>query len=197
VRIPAGGGDVLSGRLTSGGRAEPGVRVRLLERGDGRPGWRAAGSAVTDRQGDVTFTVQHLTSNAAFRLAGPKGAASPPVAVTVIPSVFLHLTKGGQAGTDRLTAVAPFAEAGDFVVFQERSGGAWRSIGEVPLDRGHQASFTVRIPVSGAAVYRVVLPPTKRHGRSVSGQVRVAARRQPTPRPTQPRVTRASPSASP
>ena len=191
AQIAAGGDDVLSGRLAPGGRAEPGVRVRLLERGDGRSGWWDAGSAVTGSQGGVAFTVQHLTSNATFRLTGPKGAASLPVAVTVIPSVSLHLTTGGQAGTDRLTAVAPFGDTGDFVVFQERSGGAWRSIGEVALDGGHQASFTVRIPRSGALVYRVVLPQTSWHGPSVSGQVRVAApRRQPTPRPIRPRVTK-------
>jgi hypothetical protein len=190
ARIPADADDVLSGRLALGGRAEPGVRVRLLEHVDGVPGWRYAGRAVTDRRGDVTFTVQHLTSNTSFRLTGPKGATSLPVVVTVIPPVSLHLTAGQKSGTDLLTAVIPFADPGDPVVLQELSGRVWRSVGEHLLDRGDQASFTVRIPKSGGLEYRVVLPQTSHHGRSRSGQVRVAAARsEPTLQPTRPRVT--------
>ena len=164
--------------------------MRLIEHVDGVPGWRYAGRAVTDRRGDVTFTVQHLTGNASFRLTGPKGATSLPVVVTVIPPVSLHLTAGPKQGTDLLTAVAPFAETGDPVVLQELSGGVWRSIREHSLDLGHQASFTVRIPKSGGLEYRVVLPKTSRHGRARSNQVRVApARPEPTPKPTPPPVT--------
>jgi hypothetical protein len=190
TRIAADGDDVLSGRLAAGGRAEPGVRVRLLEHVDGVPGWRYAGRAVTDRRGDVTFTVHHLTSNASFRLAGPKGATSLPVVVTVVPPVSLHLAAGPKRGTDLLTAVAPFADPGDPVVLQELSEGVWHRIDEHWLDQGHEASFTVRIPASGGLEYRVVLPPTSRHGRSRSSPVRVApVRSEPTPQPTQPRVT--------
>jgi hypothetical protein len=190
TRIAADGDDVLSGRLAAGGRAEPGVRVRLLEHVDGVPGWRYAGRAVTDRRGDVTFTVQDLTSDASFRLTGPKGATSLPVVVTVVPPVSLELAVGQKRGTDVLTAVAPFADPGDPVVLQELSGKVWRRVGEHLLDEGHQASFTVRIPKSGGLEYRVVLPRTLRHGRSRSSLVRVApARPEPTPQPTVPRVT--------
>jgi hypothetical protein len=190
ARIPAGGNDVLSGRLAPGGRAEPGVRVRLLEHVHGVPGWRLAGGAVTDRRGNVTFTVQQLTRNASFRLAGPKGATSPPVVVTVVPPVSLHLKAGRKPGTDLLTAVIPLAETGDPVVLQVLSGTVWRDVGEHPLGPGHQASFTVRVPASGHLEYRVVLPPTRSHGSSVSGPVRVAARPEPAPQPTRPRVTK-------
>jgi hypothetical protein len=190
ARIAADGDDVLSGRLAAEGRAEPGVRVRLLEHVAGVPGWRYAGRAVTDRRGDVTFTVQQLTSNASFRLTGPKGATSPPVVVTVVPPVSLQLAAGPKKGTDLLTAVAPFADTGDPVVLQELSGNVWRSVGEHSLDQGHEASFTVRIPKSGGLEYRVVLPQTSRHGRSRSYRVRVApARSEPAPQPTRPRVT--------
>jgi len=190
TRIPADGDDVLSGRLTAGGRPAPGVKVRLVEHVAGVPGWRYAGRAVTDRQGDVTFTVQYLTSNASFRLTGPKGATSPPVAVTVVPPVSLELAAGPKRGTDVLTAVAPFADTGDPVVLQELSGTVWRPVGEHLLNWDHQASFTVRIPKSGGLEYRVVLPKTSRHGRSRSSLVRVApARPEPTPQPTVPRVT--------
>jgi hypothetical protein len=197
ARIAAGGDDILAGRLALGGRAEPGVRVRLLEHVDGVAGWRPAGRAVTDRQGDVTFTVQHLTSNASFRLAGPEGATSLPVAVTVIPPVSLHLAAGRKPGTELLTAVAPFADAGDAVILQEWSGKDWRSVGQHLLNQGHQAYFTVRIPASGGLEFRVVLPPTRRHGRSVSGRVRVAVRPEPALHPARPRVTRTDPPTLP
>jgi hypothetical protein len=159
------------------------------------PGWRSAGRAVTDRRGDVTFTVQHLTSNASFRLTGPKGATSRPVAVTVVPPVSLHLAAGRKRGTDLLTAAAPFANPGDPVVLQELSGNVWHSVGEHLLGPGHQASFIVRIPKSGGLEYRVVLAKTSRHGRSRSNLVRVApARPEPTPQPTVTTTVRPTPS---
>jgi hypothetical protein len=176
ARIVAGGNAVLAGRLASGGRPEAGVRIRLLEHAVHGPGWREAGSAMTDRDGGVTLTVPHLTSNASFRLAAPGGALSPPVAITVIPPVHLGLAAGGRAGLDLLTVRAPFAQAGDVVVLQERSGGTWYRVGERVLGQDHRAFFTVLVPLSGQAEYRVVLPGTTVHGRSVSGWVRVAAR---------------------
>jgi len=72
--------------------------------------------------------------------------------------------------------LTPFAQAGDVVVLQERSGGTWYRIGERVLGQDHRAVFTVLVPLSGQAEYRVVLPGTTAHGRSVSGWVRVAAR---------------------
>jgi len=194
ARIPAGEGDVLSGRLVRAGRAEPGVTVRLLERVGGLGGWQAAGSAVTDGQGDVTLTVGELTSNASFRLTAPGGAASPPVFVTVIPPVYLDVTAGQKAGTDTLTATAPFADTGDVVVLQELSGGSWHSLRKHLLDADHQTSFTVRIPGSGDLEYRVVLPKTSSHGRSASGPVVIAAQPAPAPQPT--RTKAATTSAS-
>jgi hypothetical protein len=175
ARIPADGDDVFSGRLARGGRAEPGVRIRLLEHVPGHHGWQVAASAVTDHQGDVTLTVTYLTSNASFRLSGPRDLASPPVRITVIPPVSLQLGSGLSSGTDTLTATAPFADTGDVVVLQELSGGSWHSVAEHELDQDHLASFTVRIPKSGGREYRVVIPPTRFHGRSVSGRVLVAA----------------------
>jgi hypothetical protein len=175
AQILAGGDDVFSGRLTRGGRAEAGVRVRLLEHAPDGLAWHVAGSAITDRQGDVTLTV-YLTSNASFRLSTPRGLASPAVRVTVIPPVYLQLGPGLSSGVDALTATAPFADTGDVVVLQELSAGSWIRIGQRRLDGDHLASFTVRVPKSGAREYRVVIPQTRSHGRSVSGRVRVAAR---------------------
>jgi hypothetical protein len=182
ARIAAGGDDVLSGRLASGGRAEPGVGLWLFEHVAGRPGWQVAGSAVTNRNGEVGLTVRSLTSNASFRLAAPGEPPSVPVLITVIPPVSLDLAAGPTSGTDTLTAAAAFADAGDVVVLQELSGGKWHRAGERKLGRDLLASFTVDIPASGGHEYRVVLPPTISHGWSASGQVRVAAARSVRPR---------------
>ncbi len=176
AQIRADGPDVLSGRLAPGGRPEAGVRVRLFEHVAGRPGWRAAGSAVTDVSGEVTLTVAHLTSNALFRLAARGGTVSPPVLITVIPPVYLDLAPGPQPGMDVLTARAPFAETGDVVELQERVGGIWYGVSQRVLGPDHRASFGVLIPSSGDLEYRVVLPRTRVHGSAASSTVRVGVR---------------------
>jgi hypothetical protein len=171
AQIPADGDAVLSGRLAAGSRPEAGVRVRLYERPAGTSDWWEAASGVTDGSGDVTLTVPGLITNAAFRLADPKGAVSAPVVITVIPPVILDVTPGLLAGRDRLTVLAPFAHPGDVVVLQERSGGAWRRVAEHVLGPDDRAFFSVLIPAAGHAEYRVVLPRTIAHGRSVSSPV--------------------------
>ena len=179
TRIPANAGDVFSGRLASGGRPEAGVRVQLSERAGNGAAWRPAGSAVTDRGGEVTVIVTHLTRNASFRLTVPGGEVSKPVRVTVIPPVYVDVVPGLLPGVDRLTAWVPFAQAGDVVVLQELSGGVWHRVGERVLGPGHLAVFRVVTPLSGNVQYRVVLPATTAHGWSASRRVRVTARRAP------------------
>jgi hypothetical protein len=182
AKIPAGAGDVLTGRLAPDGRPEAGVRVRLVEHAGNGPGWRAEGYAVTDSSGDVTLTVRRLTSNASFRLAAAGGAVSPPVLITVIPPVRLGQTPGRQPGMRLLTARAPFADTGDVVVLEELSGGVWYRVGERVLDQDHLASFSVLVPRSGDVEYRVVLRRTAVHGAAVSGPVRIRAARLSTGR---------------
>jgi hypothetical protein len=186
TQIPAGGTDVLTGRVTSRGRPEAGAQVRLFERIAGRPGWRAAGRAVTDASGTVTLTVAHLAGNAWFRLTARGGAQSPqvlspPVLITVIPPVSLDVAAGPRAGLDVLTARAPSAAAGGVIVLQKRVGGVWYRVGQRVLGQDHQASFSVLVPASGRVAYRAVLPRTVTHGRSVSPPVRIAARPEPKP----------------
>lgn len=176
TQIPAGGQVVLSGWLAAGGRPEAGVRVGLSEDVAGGPGWQAAGSAVTDGDGEVTLTVAHLTSNASFRLDAPGRAVSAPVVITVIPRVYLGLAPGQRPGLVTLTATAQFAQPGDVVVLQRLSGGIWYRVGLRVLGPDHLASFTVRIPLLEEAAYRVVLPRTADHGRSASRPVRLAPR---------------------
>ena len=173
AQIPADGDAVLSGRLAAGSRPEAGVRVRLYERPAGTSDWWEAASGVTDGRGDVTLTVSGLISDAAFRLADPKGVVSAPVAITVIPQVFLDVTPGLLPGRDRLTVLAPFADPGDVVVLRERSGGVWHRVAAHVLGPNDRTFFSVLIPAAGNAEYRVVLPRTIAHGRSVSNPVQI------------------------
>jgi hypothetical protein len=174
AQIPADGDAVLSGRLAAGSRPEAGVRVRLYERPAGTSDWWEAASGVTDGRGDVTLTVPGLISNTAFRLADPKGAVSAPVVITVIPQVVLDVTPGLLPGRDKLTVLAPFADPGDVVVLLERSGGSWHPVAAHALGPDDRAFFSVLIPAAADAEYRVVLPRTIAHGRSVSRPVQIA-----------------------
>jgi hypothetical protein len=174
AQIPADRDAVLSGRLTAGSRPEAGVRVRLYERPAGTSDWWEAASGVTDGSGNVTLTVPGLISNAAFRLADPKGAVSAPVIITVIPPVILDVAPGLLPGRDRLTVLAPFADPGDVVVLQERSGGSWHPVAAHALGSDDRAFFSVLIPAAGNVEYRAVLARTITHGRSVSSPVQIA-----------------------
>jgi hypothetical protein len=174
AQIPADGEAVLSGRLAAGSRPRAGVRVRLYERPAGTSDWWEATSGVTDSSGEVTLTVPGLISNAAFRLADSKGAVSAPVVITVIPPVFLEVSPGLLPGRDRLTVLALFADPGDVVVLQERSGGVWHRVAAHVLGPDDRTFFSVLIPAAGDAEYRVVLAKTITHGRSVSSPVQIA-----------------------
>jgi hypothetical protein len=176
AQIPADGDDVFSGRLAQGGEPESGVQAQLFEHVDGGSGWSLAGSATTGRDGDVTLTVAHLTSNASFHLTGPAGTASPAVTVTVIPPVSLRQIPGLLAGTRILIATAGFANVGDVIVLQELSGTTWYTIRGHALGGDHQTAFTVVTPRSADRYYRVVIPGTVTHGTSVSGPLALAPR---------------------
>jgi hypothetical protein len=176
AQVPADGNDTFSGQVTSAGQAESGVQVQLLEQVAGQPGWRLAGSATTDSGGDVSLTVQQLTSNASFRLTAAGGAASTAVPVTVIPGVYLHLVRHPLLGIAIATARAGFAQPGDVLLLQELSGTGWVPVGEQVLNSAHRAYFTVPIPRLAGHYYRVALMGTAAHGASMSGQVWLARR---------------------
>jgi len=171
VQLPAGGTDVISGKLTYRGQPEPGVRVRLLKQAAAAPGWQRAGSAVTGPGGRVRFGAVRITRNTVFRLAVSSGAGSSPVSVTAIPRVQLRLVPG--LVTDRLVAVARFGDPGDTVVLQQLSGGTWQAIATQTLSAAHRTVFAVPIIKAGAD-YRAVLQATSVHGAGVSGLVRQA-----------------------
>jgi hypothetical protein len=167
VKIPAGSSDDFSGLLTdASGVPVPSREVDLQEHTPGTPGWQPAGQATTDTTGTATFTVPALATNAAFRLAGPNSTASGPVHVVVIPGVLLTIGPGPGPHRDVLTVTSPLAGPSDTVILQARSGGVWHTVRQQPL-AGGTTTFTVKLQKKQRP-YRVLLPHTATHGRSVS-----------------------------
>jgi hypothetical protein len=169
ARLPAGGVDAITGKLTYHGHPEPGVRVRLLKQAAGASGWHLVATGVTGGRGRVRFGALRLTRNAAFQLVVPNGPRSAQASVTVVPRVLLHLVPG--VATDRLVASARFGDPGDTVVLQKMSGGVWQNVGTRTLGTAHRAIFAVPPATSSGAGYRVVLRATGAHGAGVSAPV--------------------------
>jgi hypothetical protein len=170
VKIAAGSSDVFSGLLTdASGVPVPSRQVDLEEHTPGTRSWLQAGEATTDSTGTATFTVPGLATNASFRLAGPNSTASGPVHVIVIPAVSLTIGPGPGPHRDVLTASSPLAGPSDIVILQARSGGVWHTVRQQPL-AGGAATFTVRLQKKQRP-YRILLPHTRTHGRSVSNPV--------------------------
>jgi hypothetical protein len=161
ARIAAGSAATLDGQLVLGGLRRAGVPVRLLDLAGS--GWRTAGTALTGGNGEVAFTVRHVTRNTLFRLSAQDTAPSPPVLVTVSPR--LTVTLSGSL----ITVSARYAEPGDMVLLQIAASGTWRSGTVRRLGSGCQASFTVAAAVD--QYYRVVLLATGVHGAAVSRAV--------------------------
>jgi hypothetical protein len=174
-QIAAGQADAFSGLLISGtGTAIRGVTISLYERAAGQASWRLEAQAVTGPDGRVLLPVRQLTSDAWFRLAGPRGApVSATVQVTVVPRVTARLAAGPEPGTDLLTFASRLANPGDAVVLEVRSAGAWRSVDAGRLGNDRKVDFTVRIPLIAELTYRAVLLATASHDRAVSRLVRI------------------------
>ena len=173
-RIPAGGNDAFTARLTGTNEPVTGATVTLLERAAGQPGWHPVGSAATGSNGSATVTVSGLATNAAFRLSGPDGSMSQPVLVVVLPPVSARLTAGPHGQMGMVTAASPLASPGDTVILQVRTGNHWMDVQQRTLDHARQAGFAVRPGGPGGGprrAYRIVLMPTAAHGLSVSNTV--------------------------
>jgi hypothetical protein len=173
--ITAGTSEEFTGRLSGRGQALAGVHLSLLERPAGRTTWHLAGDLTTGSGGRAAVTVADLTTNARFRLTGPDGARSQPVAVIVVPPVSASLASGPRQRADLLTVSSPLAARGGMVVLQVQTAGGWRSGRAKRLNAGEQARFVVKLR-GRARAYRVVLLATASHGRALSDPVTVPAR---------------------
>jgi hypothetical protein len=148
-RLPADAVGVLTGRVTRHGRAAAGAHVRLLERTAGSARWEVAATGVTGPRGGFSFLSPRLTTTATFRVAGPDGARSATVRVTVGSPVRLRLSSGRVK--DKLIVTARAALPGDSVLLDEFIAGAWTNIKSQPLGATFKATFT--LPVSEAAAH--------------------------------------------
>jgi len=186
--VTAGQSVQITASLTRHGQPGAGIKISLLEKAVGRPGsarggpgapagrgWRDVANTSTDAHGQATFTVPDLTTNALFRVTGPGGAASGRVGVAVVPPITANLESGPRPNLDLLVASSPLAQPGDVVELEADVHGSWRVVRLRRLHKDGQTVFT--IPLRKIAVtYRVVLPATRTHAESVSGQVTAPAR---------------------
>jgi hypothetical protein len=159
-QVPTGTRDLFTGKVSRRGHQASGVKIRLLERTAGTPGWRLAASGVTGARGRVRLLSPRLATSATFRLAGPSGARSAPVIVTVTGTSPVRLRLVSGKVTDRLIVAAPGASSGAVARLMELVSGAWQPVASKPLGPLLRAVFA--LPASSAAghLYRADLEST-------------------------------------
>jgi hypothetical protein len=86
VRVPPGGVAVVTGMVSDHGAGAATVRVRLLARLAGSARFELAAVGVTGPRGGFRLLSPPLTATTVLRVAGPDGAHSVPVVVTVAAS---------------------------------------------------------------------------------------------------------------
>lgn len=101
-------------------------------------------------------------------------SSSPSRIATVVPTIKLSELPGGHGRSEMLIVSIPLAQRGDVVQLQDLVRGQWRLVRVHRLHRGGRAEFSV-VARKISVTYRVVLPATAEHNRSVSGHITVAA----------------------
>lgn len=175
--ISAGGDDQITGTLTSHGKALAGQQVTLQRHLHGHPGWQPDGQATSAKDGQVSLPVTDLTTNLAFRLAGPVGALSAPVLVRVIPQLSARLVIGAQDAKARLTVSTQYAVAGDIVLLKKLILGVWETVQTGRLGAAGKHVFVIQVPPNHSRRFRVVLLSTVVHAKAGYGPVIVPRRR--------------------
>ncbi len=172
--ITAGSTVVIDGQLTKGGHGLAGSTITLLERHSPRAAWHVAATATTNEQGSVAVTSPVLITNTAFRLAGPHGARSAIVRVTVRPTVSVVLQPGTGGRRDILLVSTAYARPGNIVVLQiESKTGAWVILRGRALNVNGKARFALNAVRLQNRVLRVVLRATVRHAAAKSSNITV------------------------
>jgi hypothetical protein len=212
ARVPSGVLDLFAGKVSYRGSAASGIHVRLLERVAGSSGWQLVAAGVTGSRGRVRLWGPSMTTSATFRLAGPGGARSAPVlvtvTVTVTPPVRLRLVSG-QA-KDRLIVAAPGATSGETVDLMKLVSGAWQTVASKPLGPKLRAVFALPVGTAAGYFYRVSLPGSTTPASAMSNRVWVPRRggtganlvpsagsQSPTPEPATTALATPSPTATP
>jgi hypothetical protein len=159
--VPVHSEVVLSGRLSRGDAALAGRRVYAAEFVVGQSGWRRVASGQTGSDGTVALTVPALTGNVRLRLVTGSGVTSPQLVVSVVPKLWVSLTR--DQGQRVATVTADGGRAGDGLVLLRRDGDTWTRVGSTSLADGGTGQFTVPGPGQTRVRYRVRLPATARH----------------------------------
>ena len=173
TQIPGGSAATINGVLSTGGRPDAHVYVRLMEHVIGRVGWVRVGRAQTSARGDVSFTTPALNRNAAFRLAEGISTRSSDVLITVVPTVSANLKLGPKGSTDYLSVITAYARQGDVVLLQVMHGGTWVTIRQDGLNAYGKAVFSFSATKLQGAELQVVLLATRQHGEATSPPVTV------------------------
>jgi len=155
-QVQADTSDLFTAKVSDRGRPASGVRIRLLKQVAGSSRWRLVASGVTGGRGRVRLRTPVLTASATFRLAGPGGASSAPITVTVTPVVRLRLVSGPNK--DRLIVTAPGAAAGQIVRLMALDNGTWKAVSSEPLGPKLRAVFTLPAGPAAGYFYRAELP---------------------------------------
>jgi hypothetical protein len=172
-QILAGTAVTLTGQLTGGSASDTGVTIRVMEHAAGELGWHLAGLTTTSADGDVTFTVASLVTNARFRLADAALARSPVAIVTVVPTVTTNLRLGPEGVKDYLTVTTLYAHRGDEVALQVYRSGTWVTIRSGLLTGKGRYVFVLNAQKMQGKMLQVALLPTRRHAAAVSASVTV------------------------
>ena len=155
AQVPLDASDLFTGTVSLRGQPAAGIRIRLLEQVAGAAIWRLAASGRTGAYGVVVLRDPRVTASALFRLAGPAGARSAAITVTVAVTVRLRLASGPF--TDRLIASAPGASPGETARLMELAGGSWEMVASKPIDPRLRAVFPLPAVSAAGHLYRVDL----------------------------------------
>jgi hypothetical protein len=163
TKVPVNSSVSVAGQLaTSSGAPIANRRVWLIERSPGAGGASEVATGLTDSGGSVDLTSPPLTRTTRLRLVIGDGVRSAAVTVVVIPTMTATVTLQGSAYAVAVTTSG--GEPGDVVTLQQRTPSGWVVAASGQLDTAATAAFTVPVPTTHAAHYRVLLPRTIAHG---------------------------------
>jgi hypothetical protein len=153
----------VAGQLaTSAGAPIANRRVWLIERLPGAAGASEVATGLTDATGSVDLMSPPLTQTARLRLVIGDGVRSAAVTVVVVPTLTATLTAEG--GSYEVAVTTAGGQPGDVVTLQQRTPSGWVVAATGQLDTAATAAFTVPVPTTRAAHYRVLLARTSAHG---------------------------------
>ena len=174
LRVPAGTGVTLSGRVTSAsGVAVPNRRVVAQARpaGQGQP-WAKVASGRTDADGDVSVSIPELNRTTRLRLVAARGVHGQPARVVVVPALTASLAADGKRYAVTVTSAG--LQPGDVLIVGRQRHGHHVVVRRVPVDRSGTAQFVVPVPPRHDVTFHVLVRRTASHAAAVTTFVATA-----------------------